>query len=40
MAINAVFGYPRMGAIFGGMLMSGKQVAELAVGLLKKDAGE
>ncbi len=39
MAINAVFGYPRMGAIFGGMLMSGKQVAELAADLLKKNAG-
>lgn len=40
MAINAVFGYPRMGAIFGGMLMSGKQVAGLAVDLLKRNAGE
>ena len=36
MAINAVFGYPRMGAIFGGMLMSGKQVAELSADILKK----
>lgn len=28
MAANAVFGSPRMGPIFGGMLMSGKKVAE------------
>jgi len=35
MAVNAVYGYPRMGPIFGGMLISGKQVAELTVELLK-----
>lgn len=28
MSANAVFGGPRMGPIFGGMLMSGKRVAE------------
>jgi thiazole biosynthesis enzyme len=36
MAANAVFGGPRMGAIFGGMLLSGRKAASLAVGLLKK----
>jgi len=29
MSANAVFGSPRMGAIFGGMLISGKKAAEL-----------
>jgi len=36
MAANAVFGSPRMGAIFGGMLVSGKKAAELAQRLLDK----
>jgi thiazole biosynthesis enzyme len=36
MAANAVFGSPRMGAIFGGMLFSGKRAAELAIKILKK----
>jgi thiamine thiazole synthase len=36
MAANAVYGAPRMGAIFGGMLLSGKKAAELAVKTLKK----
>jgi len=34
MAVNAVFGFPRMGAIFGGMFLSGKKAAELAANLL------
>jgi sulfide-dependent adenosine diphosphate thiazole synthase len=33
MAANAVFGTPRMGPIFGGMLLSGRKMAEI---LLKK----
>jgi thiazole biosynthesis enzyme len=36
MAANAVFGSPRMGAIFGGMLLSGRKAAELAIDLLRK----
>jgi len=36
MAATAVFGSPRMGPIFGGMLLSGKKAARLAMELLKK----
>lgn len=35
MTANAVFGSPRMGAIFGGMLVSGKKAARVAMELLK-----
>ncbi|HIE33684.1 MAG TPA: thiazole biosynthesis protein [Candidatus Altiarchaeales archaeon] len=34
MAANAVFGAPRMGPIFGGMLLSGRRVAELIINRL------
>ena len=36
MAASAVSGTPRMGPIFGGMLMSGKKVADLIIAKLKK----
>jgi thiazole biosynthesis enzyme len=36
MAASAVSGTPRMGPIFGGMLMSGKKVAEMIIARLKK----
>ena len=35
MTANAVFGSPRMGAIFGGMLLSGKKAAQIAKELLR-----
>lgn len=35
MAANAAYGAPRMGPIFGGMLLSGKKVAELIIEKLK-----
>ena len=36
MTANAVFGSPRMGAIFGGMLLSGKKAAQIAMELVKQ----
>ena len=36
MTANAVFGSPRMGAIFGGMLLSGEKAARVAMELLKQ----
>jgi thiazole biosynthesis enzyme len=38
MAANAVCGGPRMGPIFGGMLLSGKHAAGIAIEILKKPA--
>jgi thiamine thiazole synthase len=37
MAANAVFGSPRMGAIFGGMLLSGRKAAQLAEDIVLKE---
>lgn len=39
MAANAVFGAPRMGPIFGGMLLSGEKVARLVMERLEEDRG-
>lgn len=36
MAANAVFGSPRMGAIFDGMLLSGRKAADEALRVLKR----
>jgi len=36
MASNAVFGSPRMGAIFGGMFLSGKKASEVVEDIIEK----
>ncbi len=40
MAANAVFGGPRMGAVFGGMLLSGQKVAQLVSERLKNQKAD
>jgi thiamine thiazole synthase len=36
MAANNAFGGPRMGPIFGGMLLSGEKVADILIKRLKE----
>ena len=38
MAANAVYGSPRMGPIFGGMLLSGRKAAEIVINRKKEVA--